>query len=112
VTDKSSLIEGAQRLQPTVIVMDLSYAAGDLPDLVRELRDHAPAAKLLLLSVHDEPTVIALAIASGADGLVLKRTIASDLIPAIDTVLAGQRYFSSSVPHGAPAVHAPEPTRR
>lgn len=95
VTDKASLIEGAARLQPAVIVMDLSYAAGNLPDLVCELQHHAPAAKLLLLSVHDEPTVIASAIAAGADGFIVKRAIASDLMPAIDVVLAGQRYFFS-----------------
>jgi DNA-binding NarL/FixJ family response regulator len=34
---------------------------------------------------------------AGADGLVVKRALASDLIPAIDAVLAGQRYFFSSV---------------
>ena len=77
--------------------MDLSYAAGDLSGLMRELRDHAPAAKLLLLSVHDEPTVVAAAIAAGADGLVLKRAIGRDLMPAIDALLAGQRYFDSSL---------------
>ena len=97
VTDKASLIEGALRLQPTIIVMDLSYAAGNLPDLVRELRHQAPMAKLLLLSVHDEPAVITSAMTAGADGLVAKRALASDLIPAIDAVLAGQRYFFSSV---------------
>jgi|SRR5579863_8117674 DNA-binding NarL/FixJ family response regulator len=97
VTDKASLIEGALRLQPTIIVMDLSYAAGNLPDLVRELRHQAPMAKLLLLSVHDEPAVITSAMTAGADGLVVKRALGSDLIPAIDAVLAGQRYFFSSV---------------
>ena len=95
VTDKSSLVEGAGRLQPTVILMDLSYAAGDLSGLMHELRDHAPATKLLLLSVHDEPTVVAAAVAAGADGLVLKRAIARDLMPAIDALLAGKRYFDS-----------------
>ena len=97
VTDKASLIECALRLQPTIIVMDLSYAAGNLPDLVRELRHQAPMAKLLLLSVHDEPAVITSAMTAGADGLVVKRALGSDLIPAIDAVLAGQRYFFSSV---------------
>jgi DNA-binding NarL/FixJ family response regulator len=97
VTDKSSLMEGATRLQPTVILMDLSYAAGNLSGLIGELREHAPGAKHLLLSVHDEPTVVAAAIAAGADGMVLKRAIASDLMPAIDALLAGQRYFFSSV---------------
>ncbi len=95
VTDKSSLVEGAVRLQPTVIVMDLSYAAGNLPDMMRELHVQAPGAKLLLLSVHDEPTVVSAAIAAGADGLVLKRAIGSDLMPAVDALLAGQRYFDS-----------------
>jgi DNA-binding NarL/FixJ family response regulator len=94
VSDKSSLIEGAVRLQPTVIVIDLSYAAGDLSGLTHELRDHAPATKLLLLSAHSEPTVVAAAIAAGADGLVLKRAIGRDLMPAIDALLAGQRYFT------------------
>ena len=99
VTDRSSLIEGAERLQPTMIVMDLSYAAGNLPDLMRELRVQAPATKLLLLSVHDEPTVFAAAGAAGADGLVLKRAIGRDLMPAIDALLAGRRYFDSSAIH-------------
>lgn len=96
MTDKSSLIAGTGRLQPSVIFMDLSYAVGNLSDLIRELREHAPAAKLLLLSVHDEPTVVAAAVAAGADGLVLKRAIAYDLMPAIDAVRAGRRYFESS----------------
>ncbi len=99
VTDKSSLIEGAGRLQPGVIVMDLSYAAGDLSGLMRELRDHAPAAKLLLLGVHDEPTILAAAIAAGADGFVVKHSIGRDLMPAIDALLAGRHYFDSSAAH-------------
>jgi DNA-binding NarL/FixJ family response regulator len=95
VTDKASLIEGAARLQPTVIVMDLFYAEGNLTDVVSELRHHAPAAKVLLLSVHDEPTVIASAMEAGADGLVVKRAIAMDLMPAIDAILVGKHYFPS-----------------
>jgi DNA-binding NarL/FixJ family response regulator len=96
VTDRASMIEGAARLQPTVIVMDLFYAEGNLTDLVRELRHQAPAAKVLLLSVHDEPTVIASASAAGADGIVVKRTIATELMPAIDAILVCKRYFPSS----------------
>jgi DNA-binding NarL/FixJ family response regulator len=99
VTDKSSLIEGAGRLQPTVIVMDLSYAAGDLPGLVHQLRDQARTARLLLLSVHDGPTVVAAAIAAGADGLVPKRAIGRDLMQAIDALLAGRNYFDSGAAH-------------
>jgi DNA-binding NarL/FixJ family response regulator len=99
VTDRASLFDGAARLQPTVILLDLSYAAGNLPDLMCELRRHAPAAKLLLLSVYDEPAVVTSATAAGADGLVVKRAISSDLLPAIDVLLAGRRYFSATKAH-------------
>ena len=42
---------------------------------------------------------LAAAVAAGADGLVLKRAIGRDLMPAIDALLAGQRYFDSSAIH-------------
>jgi len=92
VADETSLIEGAGLLRPAVVVVDLSLGAGDVPGLMRELRARAPGAKVLLLSVHDEPSVLRSAVAAGADGIVLKRAIATDLLPAVDAVLAGRRF--------------------
>ena len=77
-------MEGAQRLAPALVVVDVSLAQGDIADLLRSIRDRAPATKILVLSVHDEPTVVEAALAAGADGLVLKRAIATDLLPAVD----------------------------
>jgi len=94
VADQDSLMEGARRLSPALIVVDVSFAEGDIADLLHSIRDRAPAAKLLLLSVHDEPTVADAAFAAGADGLVFKRAIANDLLPAVDALLAGRRYIS------------------
>ena len=99
VADQASLMEGAARLLPTMIVVDASLAGGDMADLVRSIRDRAPATRVLLLSVHDEPTVATAAFAAGADGLVLKRAIATDLLPAVDAILAGRRYVSQAVAH-------------
>jgi len=94
VADEVSLMEGAGRLRPTMFVIDLSLAAGHLQRMVRALRERAPGAKILLISVHDEPAVVAAASAAGADGLVLKRAIATDLFEAIDAILAGNCYVS------------------
>lgn len=99
VADQLSLMEGAERLRPTVAVVDLSLAGGDLMTLLSSLRRRAPMTKVLLLSVHDEPTVTAASLAAGADGVVLKRAIASDLLPAVEAVLAGQRYVSPTIVH-------------
>ena len=96
VADENSLIEGAGLLRPAVVVVDLSLGAGDVVGLIRELRARAPGAKVLLLSVHDEPSVLRSAVAAGADGVVLKRAIATDLLLAVDEVLAGRRFISLS----------------
>lgn len=99
VADQVSLMEGAERLRPTVAVVDLSLAGGDIPGLLDSLHRRAPTTKVLLLSVHDEPTVTSTSLAAGADGVVLKRAIATDLLPAVEAVLAGQCYVSSTVVH-------------
>lgn len=92
VADQPSLMEGAGRLSPALVVVDVSLAEGDLRVLLGSVRARAPDAKLVVLSVHDEPTVADAAFEAGADGLVWKRAIATDLLPAVDTVLAGKRY--------------------
>jgi two-component system secretion response regulator SsrB len=50
--------------------------------------------KLILMSVHDQPSVCRAALEAGADAFVLKRAIATDLLPAIDAVQSGQTYVS------------------
>jgi len=99
VADETSLMEGAARIRPTVVVVDLSLAGGDVGGFLRTLRERAPAVKVLLLTVHDEPTVASAALAAGADGVVLTRAIATDLLEAVDAVLVGKRYTSSGVAH-------------
>jgi DNA-binding NarL/FixJ family response regulator len=99
VADEASLMEGAARIRPTVVVVDLSLAGGDIVGFLGALRRQAPAAKVLLLTVHDEPTVASAALTAGADGVVLTRAIATDLLEAVEAILAGRRYSSSAFVH-------------
>jgi DNA-binding NarL/FixJ family response regulator len=99
VADQSSLMEGAERLSPALVVADVSLADGDVADLLDSIRARAPATKVLFLSVHDEPTVADAAFAAGADGVVLKRAIATELLPAVEAILAGGRYVSPGPGH-------------
>ena len=94
VADEASLLEGAGRLKPAVVVLDLALSAGDLRGLVARVSARSPASQVLLVSVHDEPTVATSALDAGAEGVVLKRSLATDLMPAVDALLAGQRYVS------------------
>ena len=89
VTDEASLLDGAGRLKPPVVILDMSLATGDLTGLLQRVQSRSPESKLLVLSVHDEPTVVEAARSGGADAVVLKRSIATDLLPAVDALLAG-----------------------
>lgn len=96
VADHASLLEGAQRLAPALVAVDVSLAQGDIRQLLQSIRERAPSAKVLLLSVHDEPAVVDAALSAGADGIVFKRAIADDLLPAVDALLAGHLFASAT----------------
>ena len=89
VADEASLLEGATRLKPDVAVVDLSLAGDHGLGWLREMRQLCPKLKVIVISVHDEETVRRAAIEAGADAFVLKRAIATDLLPAVALVRRG-----------------------
>jgi two-component system secretion response regulator SsrB len=89
VADETSMLEAAGRLNPDVAVVDLSLAQAGSLNWLRALRERCPALKVIVLSVHDEPTVRRAALDAGADAFVLKRSIVTDLMPAVDLVRGG-----------------------
>jgi DNA-binding NarL/FixJ family response regulator len=88
VADVTSLLEGAARIRPQLVVVDASLAGGDLPGLLQALREVAPETKVVLLSVHEAADVVTTGLSSGADSIVQKHSIATDLLPAIDALMA------------------------
>jgi len=91
VADGPSLLESARRLQPEVAVVDISLTRDASLSWLAELRERAPKLKVIVLSVHDEPAVRRAAIDAGADGFVLKRAIATELLTTIESVSSGGR---------------------
>ena len=94
VADETSLLESAERIKPTLAIVDLSLVRGESLQWLPRLRARSPDMKLILLSVHDQPSVCRAALEAGADAFVLKRAIATDLLPAIDAVQAGHSFVS------------------
>ena len=89
VADEGSLLDAAVRLRPDVAVVDLSLAHDCGLGWLQELRRRCPDLELIVLSVHDEQCVRRAAMAAGADAFVLKRAIATDLLPAVERVRGG-----------------------
>ncbi len=99
VSNEASLVEGIRLLRPALAVLDLGLTTDGLKTL-RRLRELRPEQKIILLSPHDARVAAEAALRSGADGYVLKQSIAEDLLPAAETVLAGGRYCSPRVTTG------------
>lgn len=98
VADRTSLVEGAQRLRPTLLVVDMALAEGNLGALLAELKGQAPHSPTLLLSDYDDARIDTAALAAGAAGVVHKSSLAAELLPAVDAVLAG-RHFTAGKAH-------------
>lgn len=94
VADLQSLRDGAHRLLPAVIVLDLSLTEGGLDALLPDLRNLAPNSRIVILTIHDDPHVAFMALQAGAHGVVLNRCVGNDLLQAVDQVLDGVEYVS------------------
>jgi DNA-binding NarL/FixJ family response regulator len=94
VSDESSLLEAVLRMEPDLVVVDLSLPVSGDVNVMRTLFDRYPGLKVIVLSVHDEPAALAQALGAGAAGFVLKRTAAVDLTAAVDAVCRGETYVS------------------
>jgi DNA-binding NarL/FixJ family response regulator len=92
VADEASFLESAERLRPTIVVADLALAHGESFGWLRRLLVRCPESRVIVLSAHDELTVIRAALEAGAIGFVLKRDISSQLLNAVEVVLAGKKY--------------------
>ncbi|MEO5955143.1 MAG: response regulator transcription factor [Nitrospiraceae bacterium] len=98
VTDGQLLIEAAIRLEPDIIILDISMPTMNGLDATRALQTNAPQSKVIVLTVHREPVYVSLAFKAGARGYLLKRTsLYTELPEALLHVLAGDRYLGHGV---------------
>jgi DNA-binding NarL/FixJ family response regulator len=88
--------DAVARMQPDLVVVDLSLPASGGGNVVRTLLDRYPGVRVIVLSVHDEPPALSHALGAGAAGFVLKRTAAVVLTLAVEAVLRGETYVSPS----------------
>lgn len=95
VADGQALVEAACRLTPDVLVSDISMPGLSGIDAARTLMDAGSAMKVVFLTVHQDEDFVRTALATGAQGYVVKRRLATDLIPALREVLAGGRFIST-----------------
>lgn len=97
VADEASLWAALENFKPDVVVADLSLPFPRGTNVARSLKDRHPAVKVIILSIHDEKTVLDEVLATGVEGFVLKRRAVIDLIPAMREILQGRTFISQDV---------------
>jgi DNA-binding NarL/FixJ family response regulator len=92
--DGRALLEAASKMKPDVCVIDISMPVISGIEAATQLRDSGSTAKIIFLTVHDDPDFVQAALETGALGYVLKSRMASDLRSAIKGVIAGRLFIS------------------
>jgi len=97
VADEISLCHALENFSPDVVVVDLSLPTSTKTNIAWVLKKKFPKIKVIILSAHDEKSVIDEVMAAGIEGFVFTPRAVIDLIPAIRGVLQGCKYISADV---------------
>jgi DNA-binding NarL/FixJ family response regulator len=99
VGDGKSLFESAMKLQPDVIVSDISMPILSGIEAANKLKVSGCRSKIVFLTVHSDAEIVRTCLATGALGYVVKSQMATDLEPAIREALAGRIFISPPLNH-------------
>jgi len=98
-SDGTQLLELVQRLEPDIVLLDISMKNTSGLDALHQLKQMRPHSKVLILSMHTDPALIMQALESGAHGYLLKDTTATELEHALDALRNDERYLSPAIAH-------------
>jgi len=90
--DGPQVVQRARELQPDVVLMDLTMPGPPSGEVIGQVLRAAPATRVLILTMHDDPAYLASALAAGAAGYVVKKVANSELLIAIRAVHAGRTF--------------------
>ncbi|MEM9177580.1 MAG: response regulator transcription factor [Myxococcota bacterium] len=95
--DGREVLTEVERNRPDIVVLDITMPRMGGLETLERLRSENQDAKVILLSVHNDPPFIQSAIGLRADGYVLKNGRAAEIVTAIREVVKGGSYFSPAV---------------
>ena len=96
VEDEAGDAEQAIRLarlhKPDVVLLDVVMPGRSGLEAMDDIREAAPRARILMLSMQDDPSYVRQAFGAGASGYLLKEAADDELVQAVRDVAAGNRY--------------------
>lgn len=111
-SDGAEAIRLTQALHPDVVVMDIGMPGVSGIDATARIKHDLPAAKVLILSMHDDRGYLRQVLRAGASGYVLKKAADTELLAAIRAAARGEVYLDPALAKGlVEEVIDPKPAR-
>lgn len=95
--DGQEALRKAKELTPDLVMMDVDMPHMNGLTATELLRKELPEVKVLVLSMHSHSDYVLRILQAGARGYVLKQASTEELLKAIETVFAGDSFFSPEV---------------
>jgi len=96
-SDGREAIQKAEEFKPDLIVLDVGLPNVNGIEAARQIRQLSPSSKIVFLSQNNDLNVVRAALGTGAQGYVYKMDVRRDFLPAIEAVLRGKQFVSSSL---------------
>jgi two-component system response regulator NreC len=95
--DAAETLKLAAELRPDIVLLDLNMPSGGGTGCVRRIREAGTGARVLVLSMHDDPAVVRESLQAGASGYLVKHAVDTELVLALRAVKRGEIYLHSSL---------------
>ncbi len=97
VEDGRALLDAAKRLQPDIVISDISMPKLNGLDAARQLQKMVPRPRIIFVTVHADQDYVTQAFKAGASAYLLKRSAGSELLQAIEAVKNDNYYITSLI---------------
>jgi len=95
--DGLTAVSTAVQLKPDVLLLDIAMPNMRGIEAILEIKRLEPGIRILVLSMHDREEYVFNAMKNGADGYILKKSAAAELVAALNHVLLGEIYLSPAI---------------
>ena len=95
VSDGQTALDETERLQPDVLVSDISMPGMSGIEAARQLTGAKSDVKVVILTVHEDSDYVRESLTAGALGYVVKSMMASDLVDAVKAAFDDRSFVSN-----------------
>jgi DNA-binding NarL/FixJ family response regulator len=96
-SDGLEAVQKAQAVKPDLILLDIGLPKLNGVEAARRIQQLSPSSRIIFLSQSNDLEIVRAALSAGARGYVRKTDVKRELLPAIDAVLQGKQFVSSSL---------------